>query len=534
MKKSVLSLSVALLVCFAAMQEAHAINRNADFDGDGIDDLAIGVPQEDGGATNAVGVVNILYGSASSLNDPATRSTTLWQDLVVGGNAAEGVAEASDRFGEAIAWGDFNGDCFDDLAVGVPGEDSSAGIVQVFYSSATGLSTASDEIWDRAVTNIDDAPAAGDQFGASLASGDFNADGFDDIAIGVTGDDIVSGAGGSVHIIYGGSAGLSATTGPGDQIFSRATTGIGGDPEEGGVFGKTLATGDFDCDGIDDLAIGDYLGNGGMGDVTIIYGTGSGLSASGGPFGSQRWDQDSTDVIGVAEFDDFFGFSLAVGNFNGDSEDGFVCHDLAIGSPGEAVGTEIGAGSINVLYGSVAAGLTSVGNQLWNQDSTNIEDTAEASDDFGWSLVAGRLDNDGFDDLAIGVPGENSDAGAVAILRGSTTNGLVSTSDVLWTQDTTNVPDTAEASDRFGSAVSFGREWNTSADRALAVGVSGENSTEGLVNVIYLQNTATPTPAVLGNQIWDQGSIDTQVTESGDRFGTTFTAPRDKPFGVCD
>ncbi|MBD2683273.1 MULTISPECIES: FG-GAP repeat protein [Nostoc] len=70
-------------------------------------------------------------------------------------------------------------------------------------------------------------------------------------------------------------------------------------------------------------------------------------------------------------------------------------------------------------------GLTSAGNQLWHQDSPGIEGVANASDGFGSSLKAGDFNNDGFADLAIGVPGEDvgliSNAGTVNILYGSAT-----------------------------------------------------------------------------------------------------------------
>src|SRR5262245_54975983 len=47
-------------------------------------------------------------------------------------------ADPDDRFGAAMAFGDFNDDGFDDLAVGVPGEDGH-GAVAVFRGSAAGL-----------------------------------------------------------------------------------------------------------------------------------------------------------------------------------------------------------------------------------------------------------------------------------------------------------------------------------------------------------------------------------------------------------
>ena len=85
-------------------------------------------------------------------------------------------------------------------------------------------------------------------------------------------------------------------------------------------------------------------------------------------------------------------------DFNGDGFD-----DLAVGVPGEDIGTINSAGAVNVIYGS-SGGLSCGGNQFWHQDSSGILDTAEASDQFGDALAAGDFNGDGFDDdLAVGV-----------------------------------------------------------------------------------------------------------------------------------
>ena len=100
--------------------------------------------------------------------------------------------------------------------------------------------------------------------------------------------------------------------------------------------------------------------------------------------------------------------------------DGFA--DLAVGVPREGVGTAELAGAVNVLDGS-ANGLSGAGSQLFVQGGGGVSDAAEPFDFFGNALAAGDFDNDGFIDLAIGVPGEDigtiADAGAVNVLYGS-------------------------------------------------------------------------------------------------------------------
>src|SRR5206468_7203763 len=122
----------------------------------------------------------------------------------------------------------FNGDGKDDLAIGIPRETvdsastgapvSVAGAVNVIYGSSKGLSatlTKTNQIWTQNSGSVDDSAEVGDEFGASLAAGDFNGDGFDDLAVGVLFEDIGSIIdAGAVNVIYGSSSGLSATTVP--------------------------------------------------------------------------------------------------------------------------------------------------------------------------------------------------------------------------------------------------------------------------------------------------------------------------------
>ena len=129
------------------------------------------------------------------------------------------LAEADDQFGHALAVADFDADGFADLAVGVVGEDigalASAGAVNLLPGSAAGLTAAGDQFWQQDSAGVLGVAAAGDQFGDALAAGDFDADGFADLAVGVFGEnqaalfDV-----GAVNILPGSAAGLTAA---GDQ-----------------------------------------------------------------------------------------------------------------------------------------------------------------------------------------------------------------------------------------------------------------------------------------------------------------------------
>ncbi len=124
-----------------------------------------------------------------------------------------GAAEPSDRFGGAIAAGDFDGDGRDDLALGAAAEDilglRDTGVVHVAYGANRGLIGRTTLLSQQG--KVAGKPQAGDFFGASLAVGNFNGDRFDDLVVGVPGKDLRRGtriAAGAVVVIYGSPRGL--------------------------------------------------------------------------------------------------------------------------------------------------------------------------------------------------------------------------------------------------------------------------------------------------------------------------------------
>ena len=117
-------------------------------------------------------------------------------------------AEAPDVFGWALATGDFNGDGFADLAVGAPGETigaaSRAGIVHILYGSANGLAAQGNQVFHQDRPGVQETAEGGDTFGWALATGDFNGDGFADLAIGAPGEAFgaAGGVGGCAYPVW--------------------------------------------------------------------------------------------------------------------------------------------------------------------------------------------------------------------------------------------------------------------------------------------------------------------------------------------
>ena len=105
-----------------------------------------------------------------------------------------------------------------------------------------------------------------------------------------------------------------------------------------------------------------------------------------------------------------------------------------------------------MLYGS-AAGLSAAGNQSGTRTAPASQGAAQSGDSFGDALAAGDFNNDGFDDLAIGVPGETvggSRTPARSTCFYGSAAGLTAAGDQLWHQDVPGVLGTAATDDLFG------------------------------------------------------------------------------------
>jgi hypothetical protein len=506
----IILLTALLLVAVPAGAWA-APSATGDFDGDGHSDLAIGAPMDSVAGRDNAGALNVIYGSSGrglqeDRDDQFTQGT----------RGVQGWVEADDRFGASLAAGDFDGDGYGDLAVGSPGEDvsgvSNTGVVSILYGSRRGLTTR-DELFGQGFGGVPGTREGEQNFGRTLAAGDFDGNGRTDLAVGIP-DDTVDGqeGAGAVTVLYSTAAGVSA--GP-DQIWSQNSPGIKGIAAPFHRFGDALAAGDLDGDGEDDLAIGipggRIGGHIGAGAVAVLYEAGGRLHERR----DQLWSQDARGIKGVAEPSDGFGWSLAMGDFDQDDD-----MDLAVGTPFESIGATDHAGAVNILY-SAERGLRGA-DEMVHQDSRGIKGGAEVDDRFGLTLASGDLDGDNEDDLIVGTPHEDlgslADAGAVNVLYGSESNGITRRDD-FWSQGSRGIKGIHQAFDSFGQAVTAGdfdgdRRWDLVATAPLdSVQGFGE---AGAVNVIYGHRGGLREDP---DELWTQGTRGIKGAVGDDRFG---------------
>ncbi|MFN7941986.1 MAG: VCBS repeat-containing protein [Thermoanaerobaculia bacterium] len=425
-----------------------------DFNDDLYQDLAIGIPEDTGGPIldrrGKAGTVAVIYGSAAGLS-----MANAWYISQPWNGTDPAVQEAGDHFGCALAAGDFDDDGADDLAVGVCNETvggaAEAGAVDVFYGIAGG------HLGNPDLILTEPSPVAGRHFGRSLAAGDIDGDGSDEL--------VAAQATGGFYFFYGSLGGLAAT---GSFLF------------DGG--GTTIAIGDFNGDSFADVVLGGPFAGWTAGDAFVYEGTALGLNLTAADWLRQDFMVNDADD-GGNEADDRFGEAMLAADLDGDGYD-----DLVIGAPGEDVGEEgdeaEDGGAVYVVRGS-SSGLDLANAAYWTEWSLVTQFNPFPGDGFGTALAAGDSDHDGYLELAVGCPYRNTgqlQAGQVILLAGSATGPTDIGVARAWEQGSPAVPDDSEPSDHFGRVLAFG-DFDRDLEADLAIAAPDEDDGVGHVDL---------------------------------------------------
>ena len=380
-----------------------------DVSGDGIDDIIVGAPFANPSGRNDAGTVYVIYGvDFASASLPATidLSTETTDVQIYGGLAG-------DKLGSAVAVGDVDGSGVLDLIIGASRADaasaSDAGRVFLFLGGSLASTIDLDttlpdfQIWGAAFA---------DNLGSAVAAGDVNGDGFADIIAAATAaDPNDSTSAGEVYVVYGTATPETISGGILELASESPDVRIMGD-RPADLAGRSLAAGDLNHDGYDDVIIGAYAADPDSrtiaGKVYVLYGNGL-------PAVVELGDDTDVDVqVWGAAAVDGLGWAVHIVNFNGDGID-----DLLIGGP-----LAIGPGGANTGRTVLLEGDTQLPSTI-DLASTAPRLTvlgADSGDLFGYSVAAGDLNADGIDDLLIGAFGADpvgSNAGEVYVIYGT-------------------------------------------------------------------------------------------------------------------
>lgn len=410
-----------------------------DINNDAVSDLAVGVPSATTGGQAGAGAVDVRYSV-----DPEPPRGTQRLDAAFFGRAPK----AGDHFGAAVTMTQLGhateddqppiGDDCSDLLIGVPGANGGAGIVIVARGSADGI---------RADGFVVLSGKPGDHFGASIAG-----DG-DHVFVGAPGRTVngARGAGAIDHFVIDGNDAHLV------HSITENSAGVTGLAEPGDGFGSVLRYVSYPSVkyrtllvGVPAEDVGSAKDAGIMTVLRVSYTSPKVLDSS-------MTSQNTAGIGGSAEAGDRFGAAVDYDLEDRDEP------TVAVGAPGEDLGSRKDAGSVQVINcppGQAARQFLYI-----TQDSPSVGGAAESGDQFGASVLFGgfkpRAGQTSPSYLAVGAPGEAigsvKSAGAVSLLTlGHPRNKprTIADAEPLLYQGDKRVGGTPATGDRFGAGLS--------------------------------------------------------------------------------
>ncbi|MBM9499332.1 VCBS repeat-containing protein [Leptospira sp. 201903071] len=414
---------------------------NYDVNGDGFSDVLVGANQFSAGTGKAY----IFYGSVQGIvSQGATSANT---NLV-------GIP--SGQFGWAVALGDVNGDGYSDAIVGAPG----AGVDSVFIYHSLG----GDGIPNGASPNSTLSAGSIMFFGGTVATGDINGDGFEDVVVGSYG---YSTSSGRVDVFY--SSGTSGV--PTGGLSTAKSTLIGS--VLNGRFGITVATGDSNGDGYADVLVGAD----GISRSYIFHSDGT-----GGISGQDLSAGGTANTLLIGETGSQFGISVSLGDV---TADGF--QDALIGARSYTANQ----GRAYVFHSNGSSGIPN--QDLSGSGFANTILTGQiAGSFFGISVSLGDVNGDGSADALVGAYGFGTGNSFIFLSDGS--SGIVSQN--LQSGGTAHSTFTGEtAGDQFGIFVRL-VDANGDGCSDVAVGAYGYSGGGNTGRVYIFSGSSSGIPSV--------------------------------------
>jgi hypothetical protein len=431
---------------------------SGDVNADGYADVIVGAPTASSGQAGE-GMALVYYGGPTGLSSAPDWSTEANQ--------------AGAKWGYSVAAIDLDGDGDSDVIVGSPSYDNGQadeGRVTVYLGDPAGLSTTG--------TSYEPNLASAD-FGASLAVGDYDGDGYGDLAVGADGYSNGQASEGAVLVYAGGPTGSLGSA----YIVLESNLAS----NRGGAYGA--GAGDINGDGYDDMV----QGSTGFGWTYVHF---------GGPNGITSASAITLSTTGGTSF----GTACDV---NGDGKS-----DVLVGASAYT-GGQSNEGQIRVHYGKTALSST----PDWKYES-NIVGAG-----LGNSVAcAGDLNGDGYGDIVAGAAaydGAYTDQGRAYVFLGGSTGPAAAPS---WTVNGT------ESLGSFGSAVAAAGDTDADGSAELLVGANRQGA--GTTGRLSSFRGAPGLPSLVGKPIGSYQNVQFAGDVDGDGRGDVIASDQTNDVAV--